>query len=265
VRTIIERLSRGRYLKRRLPARFDHTPLYVSPDAQLKYLKPGNDAFDSELLKIVDEYVREDSVVWDIGANVGVFAFAAASVAKKGSALAVEADIWLAQLIRRSISLKENVGLDIQVLPSAIADKNGAATFLIAKRGRASNALEAVGGRSQAGGIRERVTVPTLTLDTLLDFFSPPTFAKIDVEGAEAMVLHGASRVLRDIRPTIYIEVGREADVEVTSVFRRNGYELFDGSAPVQEQEPAASCAFNTLAVPREKLHARERTPADAQ
>ncbi len=256
VRTIIERLLRGRLLKRRLPSRFGHTPLYVSPDAQLKYLKPGNDAFDTELMKIIDEHIREDSVVWDIGANVGVFAFAAASVAKKGSSLAVEADIWLAQLIRKSLLLKENGGLSIQVLPCAIADRNGVATFLIANRGRASNALEAVGGRSQTGGVRERVTVPTLTLDTLLDFFNPPTFIKIDVEGAEAIILNGASRLLTEIRPTIYIEVGREANKEVTSIFRRNSYELFDGSKPIQEQEPAGSCAYNTLAVPKEKLNA---------
>jgi FkbM family methyltransferase len=229
----------------------------VSPDARLYYLKPGSDAFDTELMEIVDEHVREDSVVWDIGANVGEFAFAAASVAKKGSVLAVEADIWLAQLIRKSLLLKENCGLSIQVLPSAIADRNGVATFLIANRGRASNTLEAVGGRSQTGGIRERVTVPTLTLDTLLDFFNPPTFIKIDVEGAEAMVLNGASRLLTEICPTIYIEVGIEANEEITSIFRRNSYELFDGSKPIREQQPAGSCPFNTLAVPQEKLNAQ--------
>ena len=251
MRTLIERLSRGRYLKRRLPSRFGRTPLYVSPDAQLKYLKPGNDAFDAELMAIVDQHVRESSVVWDIGANVGVFAFAAASVAKKGSALAVEPDTWLAQLIRRSLLLKENRRLRIQVLPSAIADINGVATLLIANRGRASNALEAVGGRSQTGGIRERIIVPTLTLDTLLDFFEPPTFVKVDVEGAEVMVLTGARRLLSEVRPTIYIEVGEEAAGEVASILRGVSYELFDGSKPIQDQEPAASCAFNTLAIPK--------------
>ena len=93
-------------LKRRLPSRFRHTPLYVTPDSQLKYLKYGEDAFDAALLKIIDEYICEDSVVWDIGANVGVFSLGAASIAKKGSVLAVEADTWLASLISKSLLLR---------------------------------------------------------------------------------------------------------------------------------------------------------------
>lgn len=252
LRAILQRLSRGRSFKRKLPARFGATALYVSPDSQLKYLKPGSDAFDAGLLRIIDENIREDSVVWDIGSNVGVFAFAAASIARKGSTLAVEADTWLAQLIRQSILLKQNRGLNIQVLPCAMADRIGVADFVIANRGRASNYLKAAGGRSQAGGHREKVTVPTLTLDTLLDFFTPPTFLKIDVEGAEAIVLRGANRLLSGVRPTIYIEVGTDATAEVTRILTEKRYSLFDGSKPWPQQTAAQSCAFDTLAVPQE-------------
>jgi hypothetical protein len=107
------------------------------------------------------------------------------------------------------------------------SDRNGVATFLIASRGRASNSLEvAGGGRSQSGGVREKVTVPTLTLDTLLDYFSYSTFLKIDVEGAEAFVLKGAKRLLSEIRPTIYIEVGSEQVKEVTKILIESDYAL---------------------------------------
>jgi hypothetical protein len=98
--------KREKYLKRNLPSRFGFTPLYVSPDSQLKYIKLGEEAFDSGLLKIVDDYIRVDSVVWDIGANVGVFTFAAASRTLQGSVLAVEADIWMAQLLRKFVTVQ---------------------------------------------------------------------------------------------------------------------------------------------------------------
>lgn len=254
LKAIIERLSRNRSFKRRLPSRFNYTPLYVSPDSQLKYLKLGENAFDAGLLKIVDWYIDETSIVWDVGANVGVFTFASASVAKKGYTLAIEADIWLAGLLRKSLLLKENSELNIEVLPCAIAHQDGVASFLIAQRGRASNSLEITGSRSQAGGIREKITVPTLKLDTLLDFISPPNFLKVDVEGAEAVVLNGATKLLTEIRPTIYIEVGNKTNTEVSSILIEKDYLLFDGSKPIKEQETINSCAYNTLAIPREKI-----------
>jgi FkbM family methyltransferase len=207
------------------------------------------EAFDIELLRIAREHIQEDSHVWDVGSNLGVFAFAAASIARNGTTLAIEADNWLAQLMRKSSSLRENAGLNLQVLASAVSNKNGVSTLLIAKRGRASNYLEVAGGRSQTGGIRERVTVPTVTLDTLLESFPPPNFLKIDVEGAEALVLKGAERMLSEIRPTIYIEVGREAKDDVTDILKNNSYMIFDGSKPLQDQRPLSSCTFNTLAL----------------
>jgi FkbM family methyltransferase len=247
----LERLGRNTIFRRRLPERYESREIYVSPDAQLKYLKPGQRAFDSELLRIVDQHVHESSVVWDIGANVGVFAFAASSVARSGMTLAVEPDVWLASLMRRSLRLPSNHHLPLTVLPAAVSDRNGIATFAIAQRGRASNALESVGGRTQAGGIRERLTVPTLTLDTLLNFGAPPTFLKVDVEGAETLVLRGAEQVLRKARPIIYIEVGSEHSEEVGALLRDHQYVLFDGATYTHDSaQPLDRCVFNTLAVP---------------
>ncbi len=248
-RTLVERLARGKKLKRRLPAQFKSTPLYVSPDSQLKYLKPGSASFDAELLEIAKLYVNPDSIVWDVGANIGVFSFAAASLATKGSVLAIEADIWLAQLIKQSAMLPKNRRLKLQVIPTAVSDSNGVATFLIAKRGRASNSLEGVIAGDQTGGVRDKVLVPTLTIDTLLEEFAAPTFVKMDVEGAEAVVLKGATRLIKEVRPTFYIEVSSSTQDEVTQLFLDNDYQLFDGST----RAPVERCPFNTIAIPREK------------
>jgi FkbM family methyltransferase len=252
LRSILELLVRDRIIKRRLPARFGRTPLYVSPDSRLRYLLPGEKAFDRGLLQIVQEHIRVNSIVWDIGANLGLFAFGAATVARNGEVLAVEADAWLAQLISKSLQLKQNRNLRMQILPCAISDKCGVARFMIAQRGRSSNALQTAVGRSQSDGSRKTVIVPTSTLDSLLDAFAPPSFVKIDVEGAEAMALRGAGRILSEVRPTFFVEVGREANEEVTSIFQSARYLLFDGAIPVQQRQPRNSCAFDTLAKPIE-------------
>ena len=101
------------------------------------------------------------------------------------------------------------------------------------------------------GGVRERVVVPTLTLDTLLEHFDAPSVVKIDVEGAEHLVLQGAAGLLRDVRPALIVEVGSEAREAATRVLREAGYTLFDGDLPAGERQEIPACAFNTLAVPR--------------
>src|SRR5512134_1826498 len=155
LRKIAERLGRKRVFKRSLPSEFGGTPLYISPDAQLKYLRVGRGAFDADLLRVASEEIVPNSTTWDIGANVGVFAFAAASRAlPEGYVLAVEPDDWLANIICKSASLPENSRLAVHVLAAAVSDKVGTSTLLIAHRGRASNALQGV-GRDQMGGVRD--------------------------------------------------------------------------------------------------------------
>ena len=197
LRKLAERLNREKAFIRKLPSEFLDTPLSVSPDAQLKHLKPGAEAFDKDLFDLVSEHITKDDVVWDIGANVGVFAFAAASVVgPTGYVLAIEPDIWLANLIQKSARLRANQELSLDVSPAAITDNCGIETFLVASRGRASNALAKVGGRTQMGGSCERNLVPAFTLDDLVQASAKPNFIKIDVEGAEVSVLRGGQRVL---------------------------------------------------------------------
>ena len=60
---------------------------------------------DPVLMNLVKEFVRPRSVVWDIGANVGLFTFAAASLAGPEETV-MRPDAWLVQLLRRSAKLQ---------------------------------------------------------------------------------------------------------------------------------------------------------------
>lgn len=84
----------------------------------------------------------------------------------------------------------------------------------------------------------------------MLNDFGKPDIVKIDVEGAEVLVLRGAQRLLAECRPLIYIEVCGEPAKEVFSILQQHGYRLYDGDA--DDAKEISHCSFNTLAVPRE-------------
>ncbi len=252
LRRTIERLARGRTFWRRLPVPFGAARMLVTPDAALSYLRPGAAWCDPELLAVVDRHVRPGDVVWDVGANVGVFAAAAAVRAGSGGqVVCVEPDLTLSALIRRTAAALPAAAAPTDVLVAAIADEARVATFLIAERGRASNALAEHADRTQAGGVRERQLVPVLTLDHLLAATGrPPGMVKVDVEGAEAAVLRGGRTVLHDARPTLYVEVGAEHVDACTSLLADARYVLF---APTGDGPRVDRCVWNTLAIPAER------------
>ena len=89
--------------RRRLPAEFANAVLYVSPAAGLRYIFRPMANIDPPLLMAAHTLVRRDDVIWDIGANVGLFSLAAAVCAgDRGQVIAFEPDGWTAQLLRRT-------------------------------------------------------------------------------------------------------------------------------------------------------------------
>src|SRR5438270_12601633 len=101
LRRLAERLSRGVVLQRRLPADLQRLPLFVTPEAGLRHWL-GLSRVDPHLFRMARELVEPGSVVWDVGANVGLFAFSAAVRAGvTGLVLTIEPDVWLADLMNR--------------------------------------------------------------------------------------------------------------------------------------------------------------------
>ena len=105
----MERFSRRKTFWRRMPKSFERKPIKVTPDSALKFLKPGDMAFDPMLLRFAEQFVDKESVVWDIGANVGVFSLA--SAVRGGKVLAIEADPWLYTLLLETSRHRENRAL----------------------------------------------------------------------------------------------------------------------------------------------------------
>jgi hypothetical protein len=93
--------------------------------------------------------------------------------------------------------------------------------------------------------------VPTLTLDVLLESFPRPQVLKIDVEGAEALVLAGAERLLSSARPVVFVEVALEVAHEVAQILRNHQYRIYDG-ATLKEIGIGQPATWDTVAIPSE-------------
>lgn len=224
-------------------------PIFISPDSQLKYLKPRLANAEPELLRLCTSYVKEGSCVWDVGANVGFLTFVAARLSKNGFVLAIEPDSFLVSILEKTALLPQYTKTEIKVLPAAVSSGYSIAEFVVAKRGRANNALVTAGGRSEMGGIRETKNTVTVSLDSLLSHYPAPDLVKIDIEGAEYDALLGATQLLANIRPLMYIEVGLSDFKSIMEIMKLANYEAcdVDGNALNGEYR------FNILFVPTEK------------
>jgi FkbM family methyltransferase len=255
LRRLAERLSRGIVLRRRLPPDFQRLPLYVTPEAGLRHWA-GLAGVDRHLFRMARELVRPGSVVWDVGANVGLFAFSAAARAGlSGTVVAIEPDVWLAYLMDRSSreinQKKKFTAAPVRVLCASVSSGPRVSELEIAERARASNHLAGISGATQAGGHRHRQPTLSVTLDSLLDFFPAPSVLKIDVESHEIEVLSGASRLLESGRPVIWCEVDPKNADAVSTLLHEKNYCLF--GAADDPHPPIPRAWWNTLAVPAEK------------
>jgi FkbM family methyltransferase len=134
------------------------------------------------------------ALVFDIGANVGTMTTIFASLGAQ--VIAVEPNPDCARHIELTTSRDV-----VEVLQAAVGESNGLAELEVSDRKDKMSTLsrewrEAVskGNQDYVGMWNRKVTVPMITLDSLMQRYKLPFYIKIDVEGYEEQVLKGLSR-----------------------------------------------------------------------
>ncbi len=254
LRGLAERLGRDFRFTTRLPARFGRRRMRVSPANQLSILKPGDAKFQPYLLDYADRFVTADSVVWDIGANMGMFALPAAH--RGAQTFAFEPEAFNVHLLNTTAGM--NPDLRLEIVPVGLADKVDLARFAVAERGRSASQLDGIAVGTQAGGVRQHTVVVTVSADWLLDRYPAPDVVKCDAEGAETLILQGATRVLAEARPIVLLEVGHENGVACTEIFHANDYLIVTSARPITRETIVSEIGDNweIIAIPREKFDA---------
>jgi FkbM family methyltransferase len=249
-RTLLRSFS-SIYIRRRCVTAEGAFEAYVSGGSSLKVLDPRGLAVEAVHRRFINKWVQQDSVVWDVGANLGLFAFPAALKASRGCVYAFEPDVDLAANLLRSLRLPRNRGINISPVCLAVSNVDGAANFQISRYSRAMSKLEAAGKwHDQQVSVLETRTVATMSIDTLQKSLAPPSVIKIDVEGGEMEVLEGAELTISEHRPMILIEGPSELQTPMDSFFLRHDYLMFDGA--IECLIPLEHSTWDTIAIPSE-------------
>jgi FkbM family methyltransferase len=154
--------------------------------------------FERENLEYVLATARAGEVFVDVGANVGLYSVPVARrVGPAGRVLALEPCPPTAAKLRENI--RRNGQENVEVIATAASDKAGKATFHVFPEGMdVYNSLGAA--RRPEGASTETIEVDTLPLDDLCAQRGVERVGilKVDVEGAEELVVRGARRLLAD-------------------------------------------------------------------
>ncbi len=155
-----------------------------------------------ERLRRLASYVEPtDQVVIDVGAHSGLFSAFAAERAPTAEIVVIEPDKELEPTIRANLRTHARW----QLVQKAVADRSGTRPFFRNAASTQTSSLfrEATSG---FGPTIEELEIETITLDDLCAGFSNIDVLKIDVQGAEGMVVQGAALTLPRVR-TVLIEV----------------------------------------------------------
>jgi len=163
---------------------------------------------EPETLEWIDE-IPHNSILWDIGANVGLYSIYAAK-RRNCQVFAFEPSVFNLELLARNIYLN-NLQEQITIFPLALANKLGSNTMRLTSK-EWGGALSSFGENLDWDGkkINDIFSFSTFgcTMDQLVSIFKlpKPDYIKMDVDGNEHYILEGGLNILKEIQG-ILIEI----------------------------------------------------------
>jgi FkbM family methyltransferase len=183
-------------------ARLSFNPEWHGAGATLFYVV--REDYEPEVT-FLERLVGPGDIFVDAGANCGVYTVAAAHfVGPGGKVLAFEPGEGSLDMLRRNVAL--NGFEHVSIFPVALSDKTGTARLYTHGHGASSFTL---------GTNPEETffTIETATLDSILarEGVNRVDVLKMDVEGAEELILRGATELFSHGQPRVIFEVNPQA------------------------------------------------------
>lgn len=165
-----------------------------------------NEAYELESQRLIHRTLRHGQVALDVGSNIGFFSMLLASrVGPEGHVYAFEPLSRNATLFEKSVA-ENKFEARITLRRAAVGEQNGQRDLVFASETNNSGGAYLRTTAAVVPSGHEVISVPVAVLDEC-SMRRPIHFMKLDVEGAELLVLRGARRLLSEDRPTVLAEI----------------------------------------------------------
>lgn len=171
--------------------------------------------FEEKILESLNKYISCESVILDIGANVGNHAMYWAMVRNVRKIYAFEPVESTYKILKKNIEIN-NIQSKVEAYNCGLSDKNENADFLTYRQ---DNIGDTHLGASYNG------TMKLFRLDDFIGKIERIDFVKIDVEDYEVKVLLGAGETLKKHKPLVFVESLPDHYEEMNMVLSDMGYE----------------------------------------
>jgi FkbM family methyltransferase len=177
-------------------------------------------SYEMEKQKRILEYLKPGMIVYDIGANVGYYTLLFSRViGNSGAVYAFEPFFENIYFLNKHLEL--NKLKNVIIVPVAISDKNGEIEFYLS-----NSSLEGTLLKNNISYM-DSIQVLSLSLDTYIALQTNclPDLIKMDVEGAEYLVLVGMQKLMQLKKPILFIAFhGEEIARKCASILRQFNY-----------------------------------------
>jgi FkbM family methyltransferase len=146
-------------------------------------------------------------IAYDVGAHVGYMTLALTeTVSKEGVVFAFDPVPNNQALIKKLVHLN-NLDGKVQIVPFALGDSIGKQRMVIGQSSLMNQLESESAGKIVNGRPTINTAISTLDSFVLVHSNPPPDLIKIDVEGAEAMVIEGGLQTLQRFSPKLLLEI----------------------------------------------------------
>lgn len=167
-------------------------------------IQASGGTYEPQVMQALRALLPADAVVFDIGANIGVFAVVMARLAPRGKVFAFEPAPESYEYLVRNAEV--NGATNIVAERTAVYDRTGSVEFVFSPDAP-SGSFVAPGAGKAATATSEAVTAVRLDDYVAAQGLSRVDLVMVDAEGAELAVLRGAERTLAIRRPALLVEI----------------------------------------------------------